>query len=134
MYIYPLFLRFFSHIDHYRLLSRFSYALYQVLTSYLSFICVCVQSLSHVWLFVTPWTVACQAPLFVEFSRQDSWVELSLPTPGDFPDPGIELTSLEPPALAGEFITTGPPGNIFIVVCTCQSQSSNLFLLFLPPW
>ena len=69
----------------------------------------------------------------MEFSRQESWVELSFPTPDDFPDPGIELTSLESPALAGEFFTTGPPGNIFIVACICQSQSSNLFLLFLSP-
>ena len=36
--------------------------------------CVCAQLLSRVWLFVTPWTVACQAPLSVEFSRQEYWV------------------------------------------------------------
>ena len=38
--------------------------------------------LSHVWLFVTPWTVACQAPLSMEFSRQEYWSRLPFPTPG----------------------------------------------------
>ena len=43
--------------------------------------------------FVTPWTVACQAPLSLGFSRQESWSGLPFPTPGDLPDPGIEPTS-----------------------------------------
>ena len=34
---------------------------------------VCVKSLSHVWLFVTPWTIAHQAPLPMEFSKQEYW-------------------------------------------------------------
>ena len=51
----------------------------------------------------TPWTVACQAPLSMGFSRQESWSGLSCPPPGDLPDPEIELTSA---ALAGEFFTT----------------------------
>ena len=38
----------------------------------------------------TPWTVACQAPLFMGFSRQEYWSGLPFPSPGDFPDPGIE--------------------------------------------
>ena len=42
-------------------------------------------------------------------SRQESWSGLSFPSPGDLPDPGIELTSLVPPALAGGFFTTVPP-------------------------
>ena len=37
------------------------------------FLCVCAQSLSHIRLFVTPWTVARQAPLSMEFSRQEYW-------------------------------------------------------------
>ena len=41
------------------------------------------QSLSHVQLFAAPWTVACQAPLFTEFSRQEYWRGLLFPTPGD---------------------------------------------------
>ena len=54
-----------------------------------------VQShISHGWLFATPWTVACWAPLTIEFSRQEYWSGSPLPTPGDLPSP----TS---PALAG---------------------------------
>ena len=57
---------------------------------------------SCVRLFVTPWTVACQAPLSVGFSRQEYWSRLLFPLPGDLPDQGIESTS---PALAGGFFT-----------------------------
>ena len=72
--------------------------------------CVCSQSLSRVWLFVTPWTVACRALLSMEFCRQEYRSGLPFPSPGDLPDPGIEPTSLESPALAGQFFTTVPPG------------------------
>ena len=48
----------------------------------------------------TPWTVACQAPLSMGFSKQEYWSGLSFPTPGDLPDPGIEPASLVSPALA----------------------------------
>ena len=64
--------------------------------------CVCVCSVVSNS-FVTPWTVACQAPLSMEFSRQEFWSQLPSPSPGDLPDPGIKLTS---PALAGGFFTT----------------------------
>ena len=62
------------------------------------------------WLYATLWTVACQAPLSMKFSRQEYWSGLPclpawhLPDPG--PDPGIEPTSLMSPALAGRFFTT----------------------------
>ena len=49
-----------------------------------------VKSLSYVQLFVTPRTVACQAPPSVGFSRQEYWSEVPFPSPGDLPDPGIE--------------------------------------------
>ena len=45
---------------------------------------------SRVRLFVTPWTVGCQAPLSMGFSRQGYWSEFPGPSPGDFPDPEIE--------------------------------------------
>jgi len=45
-------------------------------------VCTCACMLSHVWLFVTPWTVAHHAPLFMEFSRQEYWNELPFPPPG----------------------------------------------------
>ena len=63
--------------------------------------------LSHVQLFVIPWTVACQAPPPVEFSRQEYCSGVPVPSPGDLPDPGIEPESLSPPAWAGGFFTTG---------------------------
>ena len=54
---------------------------------------------------MTPWTVAHQAPLSMEFSRQEYWSGLPFPIPGDLPDPGIEPTSPVSPALAGGFFT-----------------------------
>ena len=68
-------------------------------------VCVCVCVLSHVQLFTTPWTVACQAALSMEFSRQEYWSGLPFPTPGDLPDLGIELKSLASPTLASRFFT-----------------------------
>ena len=67
------------------------------------------QSLIRVQLFATPWTVAFQAPLSMEFSRQEYWSGLPFPNPEDLPDPGIELTSPVSPASAGRFFNTGPP-------------------------
>ena len=52
-----------------------------------------VKSLSHVWLFATPWTVAYQSPPSMGFSRQEYWNGLPFPSPGDLPDPGIETES-----------------------------------------
>ena len=49
-----------------------------------------VKSLSHVRLFVTPWTIACQCAPPVGFSRQEYWSGLPFPSPGDLPNPGIE--------------------------------------------
>ena len=68
-----------------------------------------VKSLSRVQLFVTPWTVAYQAPLSMGFSRQQYWSRLPFPSPGDLPDPGIEPGS---PALQTDALTSEPPGNI----------------------
>ena len=50
-----------------------------------------VQSLSHVQLFATPWTITCQALLFMKFSRQEYWSGLPFPTLGNLLDPEIEL-------------------------------------------
>ena len=52
-----------------------------------------VKSLSCVWLFVTPWTGACQAPLSMGFPRQEYWNGLPYPSPGDRPNPGIKHRS-----------------------------------------
>ena len=67
----------------------------------------CVLShFSHAWLFVTPWTVAHQAPLSRGFSRQECWSGLPFHSPGDPPSSGIKPTSLILPALAGRSFTT----------------------------
>ena len=68
--------------------------------------------LSHVRLFVTPWTAALQAPLCMEFSRQEYWSGLPFPTTGDLLDPGMEPMSPGSPALADRFFTTEPPGSL----------------------
>ena len=70
-------------------------------------VCMHAQSLSHVGLFVTLWTVAHQALLSMGFLRQEYWSGLPFPSPGDIPEPGIEPTS---PALARGFFTTAPTG------------------------
>ena len=65
--------------------------------------------LSHfscVQLFATLWIIAYQAPLSMGFSGQEYWSGLPCPPPGHLPDTGIKPTSLESPALAGEFFTT----------------------------
>ena len=57
-------------------------------------LCMCVLScFSCVQFFVTPWTVACQAPLSMGFCRQEYWSGLPCSPPGDLPDPGFEPTS-----------------------------------------
>ena len=66
-----------------------------------------VKSLGRVRLFATPWTVAYQAPQSMEFSRQEYWSGVPFPSPGDLPNPGIELGS---PALQADFLPSEPPG------------------------
>ena len=63
---------------------------------------VCVQSLTSVGLFVTLWTVAHQAPLFMGFSRQKHWSGLPFPSTGHLPHPGMEPASPESPALQAD--------------------------------
>ena len=64
---------------------------------------MCVLShFSHVWLFAILWTVACQAPLSMEFSRQEYWSALPCPPPGDLPYPGIKPTPSVAPALQAD--------------------------------
>ena len=64
-----------------------------------------VKALSHVWLFATPWTVACQAPPSMWFYRQEYWSGLPFPSPGDLPDLGIKSGSSTLQTLPSE-----PPG------------------------
>ena len=72
---------------------------------------MCVLSCSVVSdSFVTPWTVACQAPLSMGLFRQEYWNGLPFPPPENLPDPGIEPVSLESLTLVGRFFATVPPG------------------------
>ena len=85
----------------------------------------CHLWLSRVQLSVTPRTVAHQAPLPMEFSRQEYWNRLPFSSPGDLPDPGIEPVSLASPALAGGFLTTVPPGKPTVMVAVHQAFSQQ---------
>ena len=73
--------------------------------------------------FVVPWTAACQAPLSMGFPRQEYWSGFPFPSPGDLPDPGIELTSS---AMAGGFFTLEPPGKPCGHITTTQMSSPFL--------
>ena len=61
----------------------------------------------------TPWTVAHQAPLSMEFSRQEYWSGQSFPFPGDLPDPGFEPRS---PALQADSLPSEPPGKPWLTL------------------
>ena len=87
---------------------------------------MCLLSLlSHVWFFVTLWTVAHQALLSMGFCRQEHWSGLPYPPPGDLLDPGIEPESLTSPALAGGFFTARDTweAHLFII------QFQNIWLV-----
>ena len=62
--------------------------------------------------FVTPWIVVHQASLSMGFLRQEYWIGLPLPSPGDLPNPGIEPVS---PALQANSFTTEPLGNLYVL-------------------
>ena len=83
--------------------------------------------LSHVQVFATPWTVAHQIPLSMEFPRQKYWSGLLFPSLEDLLGPGIESAS---PALAGPFFTTEPPGKPQIPrsLSTVHSDSELKFM------
>ena len=74
--------------------------------------CACV--FSCVRLFLTPGTVARQAPLSMGFSRQEHWSGLPFPTPGHHPNLGINPLSLASHALSDGFFTTAPTGKLYV--------------------
>ena len=92
-------------------------------------VCICifhvlqymvVQSLGRVQLFVTPWTLACQAPLSVGFSRQEYWSGQPFPSPDDLSHLGIESGS---PALQADSLPIEPPGKPYYNICAVLSCS-----------
>ena len=121
--------------------SQVLFSLAIVISTAMNIVCVCMcvcmcvcaharthtQSLSHVQLFATPWTVVCQSPLSMRLSQQEYWSGLHFllqgvsPPPRGFPSSkgfplllGVKPTSLVSPALAGRFFTTEPPGTVNI--------------------
>ena len=78
-----------------------------------------MKSLSRVRLFATPWTGAYQGPPSMGFSRQEYWSGLPFPSPGDFPDPGIESGS---PTLQADALPSEPPGK---PVGHCKSSAKG---------
>ena len=83
-------------------------------------------------LFATSWTIAFQAPLSMEFSRQEYWSGVPFPTPGDLPHPGIKptsLVSLVSLALAGKLFT---PSTMWEALREGQ-EAKKLLELNLPP-
>ena len=81
------------------------------LSAHIHTIKVKVKLLSHVWLFVTPWNVAYQAPLSMRFSRQVYWSGLPFPSPGDLSNSGIKLCS---PTLQADALPSEPLVKQFI--------------------
>ena len=77
-------------------------------------VCVCVHSLSCIWFFATPWTVAHWVLLFMEFFRPSF---MPFPAPGDLPDPGTEPTSPAPPARQAGSLPPCHLGSIHSVSC-----------------
>ena len=85
---------------------------------------------SRVQLYATPWTVTCQAPLSMGFSRQESWSGLPCPPPGDLPNPRVEPRS---PSLQVDSLPSEPPekpentgvGSLFLLQGIFLTQESN---------
>ena len=89
---------------------------------------MCAQSLSHVQLFATLWTVACQAPLSMGLSRQEYWSGLPYLLPGDLPNPdrsGIEPRSL---TLQTDSLPSEPPGKPMNTSVGSLSLLQQIFL------
>ena len=96
-------------------------------------VCVCVcEWLSRVRYFATPWTVTCQAPLSMKFSRQEYWSGLPLPSPGDLPDPEIEPGS---PALQADALPSSELSSVYyllsLVIC---HHPYHTFVTLFPTW
>ena len=109
-----------------------------------SIICVLPQSLSGVRLFVTRWTVACQAPLSMGFSRQEYWSGLPFPPPGVAISSSFQGMPFPPPSwprdwtrvsciscIADGFLTTEPPGEVHSpwYITTKYIKSTKFFKL-----
>ena len=94
-----------------------------------------VCSVAQVSGSATPWTVACQAPESMGFSRQEYWSGLPFPTPRDLPNPEMEPECPVASVLAGGFLTTAPLGKdipcvlgtFHLLPCSCLTKSNPHF-------
>ena len=94
----------------------------------------CVLShFSYVRCFLKLWTLPCQAPLSMGFSRQEYWSGLPCPPPGDLPDPGTEPISLMSPALAGRFFTTSTTVEALVLYSCVKIWHKYCLELYLEP-
>ena len=75
---------------------------------------------------MTPWTIVHQAPLCMEFSRQEYWTGLPFPSPGDLPDPGMEPES---PTLQAGSLLSEPPGKPVGYAFEIKTEKNFKYLL-----
>ena len=94
--------------------------------------CVCIAHLlSHVWFFVAPWTVVCQSPLSIEFSRQEHQNGLPFPTPGDLPTQGLNPHLLNLLHWQDDSLQLAPPGKPKLIFEVCVKEHyMNMKILF----
>ena len=81
------------------------------------------ELISCLRLLVTPWTVACQTPLSMEFSSQEYWSGLPFSSPGDLPDPGIKPRSL---TLEADSLPSEPPGKSLLESSLHENKEESL--------
>ena len=92
-------------------------------------LCIVTQSF---WLFASPWTLAHQAPLSMEFSKEEYWNELPFPSPGDLPDSGIEPRSLALQGFLTVWATRETHTKTFWFLPPLKTQPHSFFLPSLP--
>ena len=90
-----------------------------------------VKLLSCVWLFATPWTVAYQAPRFMEFSRQEYWSGLPFPSPGDLSEQRTKTTSQQLAWHVGQILWLSCKSYSFDTACLSSSEQSEVPYAFL---
>ena len=88
---------------------------------------MCVYVLSRVQLFATPWTVAHQAPLSMEFFKQEYYSGLTFPSPGDLPNSEIKHMPPVSPALAGDSLPLRHLGSLYKIFTSCYKLNCAPF-------
>ena len=83
------------------------------------------ESVSRIWFSATPWTVGCQVPQSMEFSRQEFWSGLSFPSPGDLPDSRIEPMLLHCKQILYHLSHQGRPFHLLTIDEMCLTVNSG---------